>query len=95
MGDVEDAIRTGAQHALSELHGIDVQRMSGGWGFYHRGLLFAAAWDGAFRFRHRRHGQWVYDPVTPALLDDHGALVAETYATLAVLRTPDPPDTPA
>lgn len=50
--------------------------MFSGFGFYVDGLLVAAAWQGAFRLRHREGSRWVYQPVDAALLDDPPALVA-------------------
>jgi hypothetical protein len=86
MGVIEDEVRVDAEDALGELEGLDVRRMFSGWGFYQRGLLFAAAWDGAFRWRVRRAGHWCYDGVDPALLDDPPALVVAARQVIADLE---------
>jgi TfoX/Sxy family transcriptional regulator of competence genes len=40
------------------IEGLQVRRVFSGWGFYQRGLLFAAAWEGEFRFRTRQGHHW-------------------------------------
>jgi TfoX/Sxy family transcriptional regulator of competence genes len=85
MGQAEDEIRIDAEDALGALDGLDVRRMFSGWGFYRHGLLFAAAWDGEFRFRSRQSGHWVYEAVDRALLDQPDELVAAARAQLARL----------
>lgn len=86
MGEREDEIRIDAEDALGELAGLDVRRMFSGWGFYHHGLLFAAAWNGEFRFRTRQHGHWVYEMVGRDLLDRPGDLVAAARKVIATLE---------
>jgi TfoX/Sxy family transcriptional regulator of competence genes len=61
--------------------------MFSGWGFYCQGLLFAAAWDGAFRFRSRQDGRWVYQPVEASMLDEPDLLVKAAREALATLET--------
>jgi hypothetical protein len=85
VGPVEDEIRIDAQDALGALDGLEVRRVFSGWGFYHRGLLFAAAWDGEFRFRSRQDGRWKYQPADPDLLNRPGDLVTAARAVLAKL----------
>jgi TfoX/Sxy family transcriptional regulator of competence genes len=85
VGQAEDEIRIDAQDALGGLDGLEVRRMFSGWGFYQRGLLFAAAWEGEFRFRTRRDGHWVYEAVDRALLDTPDDLVAAARRVLATL----------
>ena len=43
VGQAEDEIRIDAEDALGAIDGLEVRRMFSGWGFYQRGLLFAAA----------------------------------------------------
>ena len=86
MGQAEDEIRTDAEDALGGIDGLDVRRMFSGWGFYQRGLLFAAAWEGEFRFRTRQGGHWVYEAVDRELLDRPDKLVRAAGETLARLR---------
>lgn len=86
MGQVEDEIRVDAEDALGALDGLDVRRMFSGWGFYRRGLLFAAAWDGEFRFRSRQDGHWVYEAASRELLDQPDQLLAAARANLARLE---------
>jgi hypothetical protein len=76
VGEVEDRIRIDAEHALAAIDGLDVRRMFGGWGFYRHGLLFAAAWDGEFRFRTRQGGRWIYEIADQEMLDRPDELVA-------------------
>jgi hypothetical protein len=85
VGQAEDEIRIDAEDALGALDGLDVRRMFSGWGFYHRGLLFAAAWDGEFRFRSRQDGHWKYQPVDPDLLNRPEDLVSAARAVLTKL----------
>lgn len=85
MGRTEDEIRTDAEHALGGMDGLDVRRMFSGWGFYCHGLLFGAAWKGAFRFRTRQGGHWVYEPVDAALLDRPEELITAARTVIAAL----------
>ncbi len=85
MGATEDEIRTDAEDALGGIDGLAVRRMFSGWGFYCHGLLFAAAWKGAFRFRTRQGDHWVYEPVDAALLDRPGELVTAARTAIAAL----------
>ena len=68
MGQAEDEIRIDAEDALHAIEGLEVRRMFSGWGFYQRGLLSAAAWEGEFRFRTRQGRHWVYEVVDRELL---------------------------
>ena len=86
MGQVEDEIRIDAEDALGAIEGLDVRRMFSGWGFYQRGLLFAAAWDGEFRFRTRQDGRWVYEAVDRELLGRPDELVSAARGNLARLE---------
>ncbi len=86
MGQFEDEIRIDAEDALGAIEGLDVRRMFSGWGFYQRGLLFAAAWKGEFRFRTRQGGQWVYEVVDRELLGRPDELVHAARETLARLQ---------
>jgi hypothetical protein len=86
VGQAEDEIRLDAQHALGGIDALDVRRMFSGWGFYSHGLLFAAAWEGEFRFRTRQDGHWVYEVVDPALLDQPDDLVRAAREVIATLR---------
>ena len=85
MGHAEDEIRIDAQDALGAIEGMEVRRVFSGWGFYHYGLLFAAAWDGEFRFRTRQNGRWIYETVDRTLLDQPEKLTAAARAVLARL----------
>ena len=85
MGQAEDEIRIDAEDALGALDGLEVRRVFSGWGFYHRGLLFAAAWDGEFRFRSRQDGRWKYQPVDPDLLNRPEDLVSAARSVLTKL----------
>jgi GrpB-like predicted nucleotidyltransferase (UPF0157 family) len=85
VGATEDDIRTDAEDALGGIDGLDIRRMFSGWGFYCHGLLFAAAWKGAFRFRTRQGGHWVYEPVDAALLGRPEELVAAARTVIAAL----------
>jgi TfoX/Sxy family transcriptional regulator of competence genes len=86
MGRAEDEIRIDAEDALGAIEGLEVRRMFSGWGFYQRGLLFAAAWDGEFRFRTRQDGHWIYEAVDRQLLDRPDDLVKAARANLARLE---------
>jgi hypothetical protein len=86
VGEREDEIRIDAEDALGALPGLDVRRMFSGWGFYQRGLLFAAAWDGEFRFRTRQNGRWVYEIPGPGLLERPDDLVAIACQVIASLE---------
>jgi len=86
VGHVEDDIRIDAEDALGALEGLDVRRVFSGWGFYQRGLLFAAAWNGEFRFRTRQGGHWVYEAVERELLDRPDELVRAARKALARLQ---------
>jgi hypothetical protein len=85
VGQAEDEIRIDAEDALGAIDGLDVRRMFSGWGFYQRGLLFAAAWEGEFRFRTRQGGHWVYEAVDRELLDRPDALARAARGVLARL----------
>jgi hypothetical protein len=87
MGWAEDEIRIDAEDALGAIEGLEVRRMFSGWGFYQRGLLFAAAWEGEFRFRTRQGGHWVYEAVDRELLGRPDELVSAARGTLARLET--------
>jgi TfoX/Sxy family transcriptional regulator of competence genes len=86
VGQVEDEIRIDAEDALGAIEGLDVRRMFSGWGFYQRGLLFAAAWEGEFRFRTRQDGRWVYEAVDRDLLGRPDELVSAALENLAKLE---------
>ncbi|MDQ2875259.1 MAG: TfoX/Sxy family protein [Actinomycetota bacterium] len=86
MSQAEDEIRIDAEDALGAIEGLQVRRVFSGWGFYQRGLLFGAAWEGEFRFRTRQGGRWIYEPVGRELLDQPGALVAAARTAIAKLR---------
>jgi hypothetical protein len=85
VGQVEDEIRVDAEDALGAIEGLEVRRMFSGWGFCQRGLLFAAAWEGEFRFRTRQDGRWVYEAVDREFLDRPDELVSAARRTLAKL----------
>jgi TfoX/Sxy family transcriptional regulator of competence genes len=85
VGQAEDEIRIDAEDALGGIDALDVRRMFSGWGFYSRGLLFAAAWEGEFRFRTRQRGRWVYEAVDRRLLDQPDDLVRAARAVIARL----------
>ncbi|HEY1917464.1 MAG TPA: TfoX/Sxy family protein [Streptosporangiaceae bacterium] len=85
MGQAEDTIRLDAEQALGGIDALDVRRMFSGWGFYSHGLLFAAAWDGEFRFRTRQDGRWVYEAVDPGLLDQPEDLMRAARTVIATL----------
>jgi hypothetical protein len=86
MGRAEDEIRIDAEDALGAIEGLEVRRVFSGWGFYQRGLLFAAAWEGEFRFRTRQGRHWVYEAVDRELLDRPGELVSAARSILARLE---------
>jgi TfoX/Sxy family transcriptional regulator of competence genes len=86
VGHAEDEIRLDAEEALGGIDVLEVRRMFSGWGFYSRGLLFAAAWEGEFRFRTRQDGHWVYEIVDPQLLDQPEDLVRAARTVIATLR---------
>jgi TfoX/Sxy family transcriptional regulator of competence genes len=86
VSQVEDEIRIDAEDALGAIEGLDVRRMFSGWGFYQRGLLFAAAWEGEFRFRTRQGGRWVYEAVDRDLLGRPDELVSAARENLARLE---------
>ena len=86
MGRCEDEIRIDAEDALGALGGVDVRRVFSGWGFYRHGLLFAAAWNGAFRFRTRQAGRWIYEAVDDELLNRPEELVSAARRVIANLE---------
>jgi TfoX/Sxy family transcriptional regulator of competence genes len=86
VGAIEDELREQAEDALAELAGLDVRRMFSGWGFYCRGLLFAAAWDGEFRLRARERGRWIYTAVDRDLLSDPDQLLRAAGDNIAKLE---------
>jgi len=86
MGRAEDEIRVDAEDALGAIEGLEVRRVFSGWGFYQRGLLFAAAWEGEFRFRTRQGRHWVYETVDRELLDRPDELVSAARSILARLE---------
>jgi TfoX/Sxy family transcriptional regulator of competence genes len=83
---VEDEIRFDAEDALGAVEGLEVRRVFSGWGFYQRGLLFAAAWESEFRFRTRQGGHWVYEAVDRELLGHPDELVSAARGILARLK---------
>jgi TfoX/Sxy family transcriptional regulator of competence genes len=87
VGQAEDEIRIDAEDALGGIDGLEVRRVFSGWGFYQRGLLFGAAWEGEFRFRTREGGRWIYEAVDRGLLDQPDTLVAAARVAIARLRT--------
>jgi len=86
MGQIEDELRIDAEDALGGLEGLEVRRMFSGWGFYRRGLLFAACWDDEFRWRTRQDDHWVYEPVDRSLLDKPDELMAGANAVISALE---------
>jgi hypothetical protein len=86
VGWVEDEIRIDAEDALGAVEGLEVRRVFSGWGFYQRGLLFAVAWEGEFRFRTRQGGHWVYEAVDRELLGRPDELVRAARGILARLE---------
>ncbi len=87
MGQSENQIRLEAEYALASLEDLDVRRMFSGWGFYYRDLLFAAAWDGRFCFRHRRDDYWVYEPVDRMLIQREEEFVATARSVISDLAS--------
>ena len=88
MGAIERCLRDRVADTLAEIEHLDVRPMFSGFGFYVDGLLVAAAWDRAFRLRHRTGGHWIYQPVDEALLDDPDLLVPlvrDRFAALSEL----------
>jgi hypothetical protein len=86
VGRAEDEIRIDAEDALGVIEGLEVRRVFSGWGFYRRGLLFAAAWEGEFRFRTRQGHRWIYDVVDRELLGRPDELVSVARGILARLE---------
>jgi TfoX/Sxy family transcriptional regulator of competence genes len=86
VGAAEDEIRIDAEDALGAIEGLEVRRVFSGWGFYQRGLLFAAAWEGEFRFRTRQDRRWVYEAVDRELLGRPDELVSAAREVLARLE---------
>jgi TfoX/Sxy family transcriptional regulator of competence genes len=87
VSQAEDEVRIDAEDALGAIEGLEVRRMFSGWGFYQRGLLFAAAWEGEFRFRTRQDHHWVYEAVDRELLNHPDELASAARVVLAKLRT--------
>jgi hypothetical protein len=85
VGTVERAIRDRVADTLAEIEHLDIRPMFSGFGFYVDGLLVAAAWEKAFRLRHRVHGRWIYEPVDEVLLDDPHLLVPMVLRRVAAL----------
>jgi len=86
VGQAEDEIRIDAEDALGAIDGMEVRRMFSGWGFYQRGLLFAAAWEGEFRFRTRQDGHWIYEAVDRETLNRPDELVLAAQSVLMKLE---------
>lgn len=86
VGQAEDEIRIDAEDALGAIEGLEVRRMFSGWGFYQYGLLFAAAWDGEFRFRTRQGGHWIYEAADRGLLAQPDEIVSAARAIIARLK---------
>ena len=86
MGRAEDEIRIDAEDALGAIEGLEVRRVFSGWGFYRRGLLFGAAWEGEFRFRTRQGRHWVYEVVDREVLARPDELVRAARRVLARLE---------
>jgi hypothetical protein len=85
MGEVERLVGDRAADALGEIERLDVRPMFSGFGFYIDGLLVAAAWEGAFRLRHREDGHWKYKAVDDAIVDEPSALVPLVLARAEAL----------
>jgi len=86
VGRAEDEIRIDAEDALGAIEGLEVRRVFSGWGFYRRGLLFAAAWEGEFRFRTRQDHHWIYEVVDRELLGRPDEIVSIAREILAKLE---------
>jgi hypothetical protein len=86
VGRTEDEIRIDAEDALGAIDGMEVRRMFSGWGFYQRGLLFAAAWEREFRFRTRQDGHWIYEAVDRETLNRPDELVLAARDVLTKLE---------
>jgi TfoX/Sxy family transcriptional regulator of competence genes len=86
VGQAEDEIRVDAEDALGAIDGLEVRRVFSGWGFYRRGLLFGAAWEGEFRFRTRQAGRWIYHAVDREMLSRPDELVNAARRVLADLE---------
>jgi len=86
VGRAEDEIRVDTEDALGAIEGLEVRRVFSGWDFYQRGLLFAAAWEGEFRFRTRQGRHWIYKVVDRKLLDRPDELVSVAREILARLK---------
>ena len=86
VGQAEDEIRGDAEDALGAIDGLEVRRVFSGWGFYRRGLLFGAAWEGEFRFRTRQAGRWIYEAVDREMLSRPDELVDAAREVLAKLE---------
>jgi hypothetical protein len=86
VGQVEDEIRVDAEDALAAIDGLETRRVFSGWGFYRHGLLFAAAWEGEFRFRTRQGGRWIYETVDRDLLGRPDELVIAARQVLERLE---------
>jgi hypothetical protein len=86
VGRAEDEIRIDAEDALGAIEGLEVRRVFSGWGFYRRGLLFAAAWQGEFRFRTRQGRHWIYEVVDRELLGRPDELVSAARGIIARLE---------
>jgi hypothetical protein len=86
VGQAEDEIRIDAEDALGAIDGLEVRRVFSGWGFYQRGLLFGAAWEGEFRFRTRLSGRWIYEAVDREMLSRPDELVNAARGVLAQLE---------
>lgn len=85
MGAAELRLRDRVADTLAEIEHLHVRPIFSGFGFYVDGLLVAAAWDGAFRLRHRTRGHWIYEPVDEALLDNAELLVPLIHRRIAAL----------
>jgi TfoX/Sxy family transcriptional regulator of competence genes len=86
VGRAEDEVRIDAEDALGAIDGLEVRRVFSGWGFYQRGLLFGAAWEGEFRFRSRQAGRWIYEAVDREMLGRPDELVNAARRVLAELE---------
>jgi hypothetical protein len=86
VGQIEDEIRIDAEDALAAIDGLEVRRVFSGWGFYRRGLLFAAAWEGELRFRTRQGHRWIYEIVDREMLGRPDDLVIAARMVLEQLE---------